>query len=84
MKSPSRDRDIGMNMSIQDTEIGVARVKYDREVAKKYGQCRSPNKVNSGSLVADKELGEISRESSYEYFGNIFDSLSNGCSEVLK
>ena len=70
-------------MPIQDREIGVARVKDDKEVAK-HGWCRSPSRVNSGSVVADKELGEISSESSCEDVGNIFDSLSNGCNKVLK
>ena len=83
MNVPSRDREIGMNTPIWDREIGVVKVKDDREVAK-HGCCRLPSKFNSCSAVADKELGEISNKSSYEYFGNIFDSLSNGCSELLK
>ena len=61
----------------------MVKVKNDGEVAK-HGWCRSPSRVNSSSVIVHKELGDISSESSCEYFGNIFNSLSNGCSEVLK
>jgi cell division cycle 2-like protein len=83
MNAQFRVRENGMNTSIRARENGVARVKDDREVAK-HGWCRSPSRINSGSVDVDKELGEISSGSSSEDVGYIFNSLSNGCSEVLK